>query len=119
MIKFVALILALSIVGVVAQEHRGGHAQLDQKTQEWFGRQKIPGTQKSCCTMADGTYAEEDMRDGRYWTRFTAADKVWGWMIVPEEAVIHDPNRNGAPAVWYSFQDGSVEIRCYAPGGGV
>lgn len=33
-------------------------------------------------------------------------------------AVIHEPNRHGAPAVWYRSEDGVPLIRCYAPGGG-
>jgi hypothetical protein len=39
--------------------------------------------------------------------------------------VIHDPNRHGAPVVWWTRASGTtaatakVRIRCYAPGGGV
>jgi hypothetical protein len=29
------------------------------------------------------------------------------------------PNRNGAPVAWWYFQEGKLQIRCYAPGGGV
>jgi hypothetical protein len=28
-------------------------------------------------------------------------------------------NRNGAPVAWWYFQGGKLQIRCYAPGGGV
>ena len=43
-------------------------------------------------TEADGTYAEEDIRNGVYWTRFelTKGD----WIPVPADVVIKDPNRN-------------------------
>ncbi len=85
----------------------------------WFRSQKVPGTQASCCTEQDGVYAEEDIRDSEYWARFIAFGIPTGWMRVPPEVVIHDPNRNGSPVVWFWFENGIVKIRCYSPGGGV
>ena len=55
--------------------------------------------------------------DGLCWTRFeqTKGD----WVPVPADVVIKDPNRNGPPVAWWYYQDGKLQIRCYAPGGGV
>lgn len=100
----------------------GQYAQVDPKVQQWFKDQTIPGTNQRCCDISDGEYAEEDIRDGHYWTR---SPKSQGkWLQVPDAAVIHDPNRNGEPVVWYSYDsdadDGgyaALTIRCYAPGG--
>jgi hypothetical protein len=62
---------------------------------------------------SDGIYAEEDIRDGHYWTRF---EKTNG---IPDEVVIRSPNPNGAPIAWWFYEGGNLKIRCYAPGGGV
>jgi hypothetical protein len=70
-----------------------------------------------CCNEADGTYAEEDIRNGVYWTRFELTGGEW--IAVPADVVIKDPNRNGAPVAWWYFQEGKLQIRCYAPGVGV
>ena len=137
----VALILWISIIFVIfytlASAHTlypGQWAQIDPSEREWLRTQKVPGGTVRCCNESDGTYAQEDIREGHYWTRFTwhhygDGDNVIhevdsDWMQVPDEAVIHDPNRNGAPVVWWAWQGGfgdqaKVYIRCYAPGGGV
>lgn len=114
-------------------------AQLDPEEQQWFSQQYIPrGEHKggSCCSLADGTYAQEDIRydekgEGHYWTRFHYGRynylQQWkdigesDWMQVPDDAVINDkPNRHGSPAVWYYFDNqDKVMIRCYAPGVGI
>lgn len=52
--------------------YSGQYAQVDPAIRKWFRDQKIPGTQSSCCSESDGVYAEEDIREGHYWTRFVA-----------------------------------------------
>lgn len=110
----------------------GQYAQVDPETRQWFREQKSPKSGIPCCSEADGTYAEEDIRDGHYWTRFTwrfcfakeCHELDSGWMDVPDDVVIHNPNRYGAPVVWWYRASGTdptsakVRIRCYAPGGG-
>ena len=107
----------------------GQWAQSDPATREWFRSQKNPTTKVPCCSEADGTYAEEDIRENEYWTRF--GYRTWDssgsayreftseWMRVPPETVIHNPNRHGAPVVWWYFVDGKPGIRCFAPGAGI
>lgn len=104
-----------------ANAHEAGqHAQMTPAQRDWFGRQTIPkgapNEGGSCCSVADGEYAEEDIRDGHYWARWPAGgDK---WYLVPDEVVINAPNRNGAAAVWWggASDNGTIYIRCYAPG---
>lgn len=105
--------------------------QYSPDERRWFRNQQVPaGPAKgnSCCSDADGTYALEDIRDGHYWTRYHY--RLYGeagfltegetdWVPVPDDAVIHAPNRHGAPAVWYRFENGQPLIRCYAPGAGL
>jgi hypothetical protein len=97
---------------------------------DWFKRQKVPGGSAkgtSCCSVADGTFALEDIRDGHYWTKFhyttSTGEEGEGteqhetdWVQVPDEVVIDGPNLNRAPAVWYYFENGKPKIRCYSPG---
>jgi hypothetical protein len=71
-------------------------------------------SEQTSCNEADGTYAEEDIRNGVYWTRFELTKGEW--IPVPADVLIKDPNRNGAPVAWWCFQDGKLQIRCYAPG---
>lgn len=109
----------------------GQWAQVDPAERQWFREQAVPaGPQKgmSCCTEADGTYAEEDIRGNAYWARFEY--RTWNsaignyapaqseWMRVPDDAVIHSPNRHGAPVVWWYTSENMVKIRCYSPGAG-
>jgi hypothetical protein len=111
----------------------GQYAQVDPGIRQWFRDQKSPRTGIPCCNEADGAYAEEEIRDGHYRARFTwrscfareCHDIDSGWMDVPDDVVIHDPNRRGAPVVWWyrgssrDPENPTVGIRCYAPGSGV
>jgi hypothetical protein len=38
------------------------------------------------------------------------------WVDVPEDAVIHDPNRAGSALVWPLYGYPSITIRCFMPG---
>jgi hypothetical protein len=93
----------------------GQWENVDPKVKQWFREQKSPKTGGYCCDESDGTYAEEDIRDGHYWTRFEQSGGRW--IPVPDEVVIHDSNRNGAPVAWWFRENGILLIRCYAPGG--
>lgn len=113
----------LALAGGAALAHDASqHAQMTPAQREWFGKQTIPkgapNEGMSCCSSADGQFAEEDIREGHYWTRFPAGGTRW--YQVPDAVVIIAPNRNGAAAVWWG---GAVEgyantiyIRCFAPG---
>ncbi len=116
--KFAALALVFAVltwaVPHVFARDNGQYAQTDPAIGKWFRDQKNPVTGVHCCSEADGEYAEEDIRDGRYWTRWPRGDGKWH--EVPDAAVINDPNRNGAPVVWWYPENGVIMIRCFAPG---
>lgn len=101
---------------------RPEYAQLySPEERQWFRSQRNPQTGTPCCNEADGTYAEEDIRDGGYWARFEfrrsehAAAETSNWMKVPPETIIRSPNRHGAPTVWW-YYNGAPGIRCFCPG---
>lgn len=94
---------------------------------DWFRSQRVPGKGYSCCSEADGAQAQEDIRGEHYRVRFTARryadgsfeDEDSGWVDVPDDAVIREPNRHGVPVVWYHWVGLVLKIRCYAPGAGL
>lgn len=138
-LAIVVLVLAYVLIPIVVvsmivkQSHGrelypGQYAQVDPALRYWFRNQTSPKNGQNCCSEADGIFAEEDIRKGHYWTRFTArrqdgSEMDSGWLQVPDDVVIHDPNRNGAPVAWYFYEYVGelvqLRIRCFAPGGGV
>lgn len=80
---------------------------------EWFDH--LASGKGLCCSFADG-HAVEDPD----WTIENAHYRVrvdGEWMIVPDEAVITEPNRAGKTMVWPYYADGKVlYIRCFLPG---
>src|SRR5262245_46310394 len=121
----VGLCLALSWNPSYAREkYPGQFADVNPAVREWFNSQRNPKNGAHCCTEADGVHAEEDIRHDRYWVRFDACNLATGctttdWIPVPPDAVIYNPNRNGAPVVWWYVESGQYKIRCYAPGAGI
>jgi hypothetical protein len=132
------LLLAISFLLVADVGHSrtlypGQWAQVDPAEREWFRSQRAPNSKIPCCNEADGAYAEEEIRGDHYWVRFTwkflmngaSHDMQTDWVEVPEDVVIKDPNRHGAPVVWWAWETGTtletakVRIRCYAPGAGI
>ena len=55
-----------------------------------------------------------DTDNGRYRVRLNGQ-----WIIVPDSALITEPNRYGPAVVWpYRDADGTTQIRCFLPGAG-
>jgi hypothetical protein len=99
------------------EAYPGQYAQYDPETRRWFNNQVSPQGAR-CCDISDGEFAEEDIHDGHYWTRWSAHPD---WMQVPDEVVIKTPNKWGKATVWWGksvANDGSsiFIIRCYAVG---
>jgi hypothetical protein len=73
-----------------------------------------------CCSFADGFTVQDvdwDTQDGHYRVR------IYGqWLVVPDAAVVTEPNRFGPAVVWpyaESGGDGITQIRCFMPGAGI
>jgi hypothetical protein len=81
----------------------------------WFDQ--LASGKGLCCSFADGVSVEDvdwDTQDGRYRVRMQGQ-----WFVVPESALVTEPNRFG-PAVVWPYQDaaGATQIRCFLPGAG-
>jgi hypothetical protein len=109
----VALATGILICPALARDD-GRFSHLPADVRDWFRSQKSPVTGEHCCDEADGTYVEEDIRDGHYWVRWSTVGR---WQRVPDEVIIHSPNRVGLPVVWWHYDHLGVRIRCFVPGG--
>ena len=76
---------------------------------EWFDR--LGSRNGLCCAFADGVSVEDvdwDSQEGHYRVR------IYGeWFVVPDAAVVTEPNRFGPAVVWpYNDRYGNPQIRC-------
>ena len=109
----VVLVASILICPAIARDDgRFNHLPVDLR--DWFRSQQSPVSGERCCDEADGTYVEEDIREGHYWVRWST---VWQWQRVPDEVIINGPNRVGLPVVWWHYDHLGVRIRCFVPGG--
>ncbi|HLG88467.1 MAG TPA: hypothetical protein VKZ79_14875 [Alphaproteobacteria bacterium] len=71
----------------------------------------------ACCATADGWRPREVE-----WDTTTHGYRVLienHWVDVPDNAVIHGPNKLGHAEVWYYHVDGLPAVRCFLPGEGM
>ena len=82
---------------------------------EWFDR--LASKNGLCCAFADGVSVQDvdwDTQDGHYRVRIQGE-----WLVVPDDAVVTEPNRFGPAVVWpYTDRFGITRIRCFMPGAG-
>jgi hypothetical protein len=67
-----------------------------------------------CCSDADGFAVSDpdwESKDGRYRVRLEGE-----WIMVPDDAVITEPNRAGRTMVWPVKGSLGISIRCFLPG---
>ena len=81
----------------------------------WFDR--LASGKGLCCSFADGATVQDvdwDRQDGHYRVRISGH-----WIVVPDAAVVAEPNRFGPAVVWpYNDRYGNTQIRCFMPGAG-
>ena len=81
----------------------------------WFDR--LASGKGLCCSFADGFSVQDvdwNTQEGHYRVR------IYGqWFVVPDAAVVTEPNRFGPAVVWpYNDRYGNTQIRCFVPGAG-
>jgi hypothetical protein len=79
----------------------------------WFDR--LASGKGLCCSFADGFSVQDvdwNTQDGHYRVR------IYGpWLVVPDDAVVTEPNRFGPAVVWpYNDRYGDTQIRCFMCG---
>jgi hypothetical protein len=109
-----ALFLILGQVRRAGARDDGRHA--NNPLHAWFDQ--LASGKGLCCSFADGFSIADvdwDTQDGRYRVRLHGE-----WIIVPDSAVVTEPNRYGRAVVWpYTDADGATQIRCFLPGAGM
>jgi hypothetical protein len=78
----------------------------------WFDTLK--SGQGLCCSDADGFAVSDpdwESREGHYRVRLEGK-----WVMVPDDAVITEPNRAGRTMVWPIKSALGISIRCFMPG---
>ena len=82
---------------------------------EWFD--SLASRNGLCCAFADGVSVQDvdwDMEEGHYRVRIQGQ-----WLVVPDAAVVTEPNRFGPAVVWPDIDRyGNTQIRCFMPGAG-
>ena len=110
-----AVALTALCVTVVVPNH--SHARDDGRffnspLKEWFDR--LASRNGLCCAFADGVSVQDvdwDTQDGHCRVRIQGE-----WIVVPDAAVVTEPNRFGPAVVWpYNDRYGNIQIRCFMP----
>jgi hypothetical protein len=109
----VVLALVASTIIVWPRDLDGRYANSPLK--QWFDQ--LASGKGMCCSFADGFKVEDvdwDTQDGRYRVQLHGQ-----WIVVPDSAVVAEPNRFGPAVVWpYMDAQGATQIRCFLPGAG-
>jgi len=114
---FTMAAVILCVTGVVPNDSyaRDDGRFANSPLKEWFDR--LASRNGSCCSFADGISVQDvdwDTQEGHYRVR------IYGqWLVVPDAAVVTEPNRFGPAVVWpYNDRYGNTRIRCFMPGAG-
>jgi hypothetical protein len=105
----------------------GRYAKQNPALHAWFDQ--LASKKGLCCSFADGVSIQdvdwdtqcerlggrrEQTENCRYRVRLLGE-----WIVVPDAAVVTEPNRFGPAVVWpYLDADGQTQIRCFLPGAG-
>lgn len=114
------LIVAMGFVAfftAAARAHDDGRfGAADPLMHAWFDH--LASGKGLCCSFADGRTVDDpdvDADGNHYRVRIDGQ-----WIVVPDDAVITEPNKYGQAVVWpYQDADGKTQIRCFLPGAGM
>jgi hypothetical protein len=113
----VAAVVALCMIAFFSSNAsaRDDGRYANEPLHQWFDQ--LASGKGLCCSFADGFSIKDvdwDTQDGRYRVRLHGE-----WIVVPEAAVVTEPNRFGPAVVWpYMDAEGATQIRCFLPGAG-
>ena len=108
-----ALVFLLSVLIPAQARDDGRYA--NSPLHAWFDH--LASGNGRCCSFADGLSVQDvdwDAQDGKYRVRLFGQ-----WIVVPDNAVVTEPNKFGPAVVWpYMNPKGVTLIRCFLPGAG-
>lgn len=102
------------ITTAVAKDTDGTYAQ--NPNHEWVHGLHSPSG-SWCCDITDGhaiSNVDLQTKDNHYQVRIENQ-----WIVVPDSAVITEPNRIGVAIVWYIHIEGKPVVSCLLPGAGI
>ena len=105
----VGLVAAL-LIGEATARDDGRYSASPLKP--WFD--SLRSGKGPCCSDADGVAVMDpdwESQDGHYRVRIEGE-----WIVVPDDAVITEPNRAGRTMVWPIKNSLGTSIRCFLPG---
>ena len=113
----VAFVLGLALAGRILAPYKAAARDLDGRYANsplhgWF--EGLRSGKGPCCSDADGTALSDvdwESKDGHYRVRIEGE-----WIVVPDDAVITEPNRAGRTMVWPVKGSLGISIRCFLPG---
>ena len=109
------LFVLVLVVEVNPASARDGGQFVGSPLKTWFD--KLASGKGLCCSFADGISVQDvdwDTKDGHYRVFLNKQ-----WVVVPDVAIVTEPNRFGPAIVWpYQDMNGVTQIRCFIPGGG-
>jgi hypothetical protein len=74
-----------------------------------------------CCSITDTNVVKDVQWDTWRDPKGISHYKIFveeGWLQVPDDKVVHEPNKYGVPLAWLYHSDGIPEVRCFLPGSG-
>jgi hypothetical protein len=107
---FVIFLLLLAGVVKVPARNLGQYDQVPQELREWF-RSLHNGNSELCCANADGYDAQWDTKDGHL-----RVYGIAGWVVVPDKAVVREPNKVGVAKVWWADPMRQDVVICFLEG---
>jgi len=111
----VILLIFLSFATLKHAHARDDGRYANEPLHQWFDQ--LASGKGLCCSFADGFSVQDvdwDTQDGRYRVHLRGE-----WIVVPENALVTEPNRFGPAVVWpYQDAEGVTQIRCFLPGAG-
>jgi hypothetical protein len=106
-----ALLLGLMWLAMPALARDDGR-YANSPLKPWF--ESLHSQLGRCCSDADGyVLADVDWESDHGHYRVRIDDE---WVVVPENAVITEPNKIGRTMVWKHYIDGHPRVRCFMPG---
>ena len=101
-------LLLFATAAVARDDGRYANSPLKQ----WF--ESLESEFGQCCTNADGYIVSDpdwESDRGKYRVRIDGE-----WVVVPDGALIRQPNLAGPTIVWKHYLDGHPRVRCFMPG---